>query len=280
MGVAPADAVASAQPPSPAGPLVAVEGLHVAYGERRVLEGIDCTLAPREILCVVGGSGSGKSTLLRAMIGSLTPARGSVRIEGRDLYGADRAARQAARRRFGVLFQSGALLGSLTVGDNVAMPLRQHTQLPEPTIRIMVQLKLGLVGLADTAHLYPTQLSGGMRKRAGLARALALDPPLVFCDEPSAGLDPITIGAIDQLLLDLRARLGIAAVVVTHEMPSVTRIADRVCMLHGGRLVFDGPRDAFLATDEPHVAQFRAGSPEGPIPAAGQGGLGQELVGP
>jgi phospholipid/cholesterol/gamma-HCH transport system ATP-binding protein len=257
-----------------------VRDLHVSYGSKKVLNGVDLELQPREILAIVGGSGSGKSTLLRAMIGALQPQQGEVLIEGLDLNCADRAARATARKRFGVLFQSGALIGSLTVGDNVAMPLRQHTRLDENTIAIMVRMKLAWVGLEGTESLYPAELSGGMRKRAGLARALALDPPLVFCDEPSAGLDPISVGAIDQLLLDLRRTFAIGAIVVTHELPSVLRIADRVVMLHDGKLIFDGTKDAFAASDEPHVAQFRTGSPEGPITAAGHGDMERELVGP
>jgi phospholipid/cholesterol/gamma-HCH transport system ATP-binding protein len=259
-------------------PLVDVQDIHVAYGPAKIIHGVSFALRPREILCIIGGSGSGKSTILRSCIGAVAPWSGDVRIEGKSVHRGSRAEQAAVRRRFGVLFQSGALIGSLSVGDNVAMPLRQHTKLDESTIRIVVQLKLGQVGLSDTQDLFPSQLSGGMRKRAGLARALALDPPLVFCDEPSAGLDPISVGAIDQLLLDLRAALGLGALVVTHELPSVMRIADRIVMLHGGVLIFDGTREEFQSTDEPHVVQFRSGSPDGPIGAAGNSDLGKELV--
>ncbi len=266
------------RPDESSAPLVDVQDIHVAYGTHKIIHGVSLTVRPREIVCIIGGSGSGKSTILRACIGALRPAQGDVCIEGRSLHTGTRAEQVAVRKRFGVLFQSGALIGSLSVGDNVAMPLRQHTKLDESTIKIVVQLKLGQVGLADTQDLFPAQLSGGMRKRAGLARALALDPPLVFCDEPSAGLDPISVGAIDRLLLDLRQALGLGAVVVTHELPSVMRIADRIVMLHGGVLIFNGTREEFQSTDEPHVVQFRTGSPDGPIAAAGQSDLGKELV--
>jgi phospholipid/cholesterol/gamma-HCH transport system ATP-binding protein len=266
------------RPDESSAPLVDVQDIHVAYGPRKIIHGVSLTVRPREIVCIIGGSGSGKSTILRACIGAISPVQGDVCIEGRSLHTGTRAEQVAVRKRFGVLFQSGALIGSLTVGDNVAMPLRQHTKLDESTIKIVVLLKLGQVGLADTQELFPSQLSGGMRKRAGLARALALDPPLVFCDEPSAGLDPISVGAIDKLLLDLRQALGLGALVVTHELPSVMRIADRIVMLHGGVLIFNGTREEFQSTDEPHVVQFRTGSPDGPIAAAGQSDLGKELV--
>jgi len=173
---------------------------------------------------------------------------------------------------------AGALIGALTVGENVALPLWQHTRLDASTIRIVVRLKLGQVGLSDAEGFYPAQLSGGMRKRAALARALALDPPLVFCDEPSAGLDPVAVGAIDRLLLDLRTALGLAALVVTHDMTSVFRIADRIVMLHAGRVVAQGTREAFRASMDPHVVQFLAGAPDGPLAAAGATGLAEALV--
>ena len=261
-------------------PLVEVRDLVVAYGTHTVLEGVDLTVRPGEIVCVVGGSGCGKTTLLRACIGALTPRAGTVHIEGRNLFDRNRATAAAVRRRFGVLFQGGALVSALTVGENVALPLRQHTKLDESTIGIVVRMKLGHVGLSHAEQLYPAELSGGMRKRAGLARALALDPPLVFCDEPSAGLDPVAVGTIDRLLLKLREALGLAAVVVTHEMPSVFRIADRVLLLHDGHVVAEGPREEFRTSDDPHVTQFLSGAPDGPLTVAAGSELGKELVEP
>ncbi len=250
-------------------PMLSVRSLRVVLGGRPVLDGVDLAVRPREIVAVVGRSGCGKSTLLRACIGALAPAGGEVEIEGRPVKSGDDEAMQALRRRFGALFQGGALITSLTVGENVALPLRQHTQLDESTIRIVVRLKLGLVGLGEAERLRPSELSGGMRKRAALARALALDPPLVFCDEPSAGLDPVAVGAIDRLLLDLRRALGLTAVVVTHEMPSAFRIADRIVMMHGGRLIAEGTPAGFRASEDPRVKQFLAGEAVGPLePAA------------
>jgi len=217
-----------------------VRGLVARYGDKTVLENLDLVVQRREILCVLGGSGCGKSTLLKHAIGLLIPAAGTVRLLGVALDEAGEEERRLVLVRSGVLFQGGALLNSLTVAENVGLPLEQHTDLPPVVARDMVQMKLELVGLGEAANLYPPELSGGMRKRAALARAISLDPEILFCDEPSAGLDPLTAAGIDRLIRDLRDALSMTVVVVTHEMASVAAIADRVVMLDDGRILFDG----------------------------------------
>jgi phospholipid/cholesterol/gamma-HCH transport system ATP-binding protein len=233
-----------------------VEGLVARYGERTILDGVALTVRRGEVRVVLGGSGCGKSTLLKHCIGLLTPAAGSVRVLGEPLHALEGAARTALLRRIGVLFQYGALLGSITVGENVALPLREHTTLPEPVIAEMVRMKLAAVELSHAEHLLPSELSGGMRKRAALARALALDPELLFCDEPSAGLDPLTSAELDELILRLRDRFGMAIVVVTHELMSIARIADRALMLSSGHVIADGTLAEVRATRLPEVKAF------------------------
>ncbi|HCF59197.1 MAG TPA: ABC transporter ATP-binding protein, partial [Myxococcales bacterium] len=195
-------------------------------------------------------------TLLKHCIGLLQPAAGSVRLLGEDLTAVEGAARERLLTRIGVLFQYGALLGSLTIGENVALPLREHTELPEPIVREIVRLKLAQVELAHAESLLPSELSGGMRKRAALARAMALDPPLIFCDEPSAGLDPLTSAELDELLLRLRDRFGMSLVVVTHELASIEKISDRVLMLSGGKAIADGTLAEVKAAPHPESQAF------------------------
>jgi phospholipid/cholesterol/gamma-HCH transport system ATP-binding protein len=246
--------------------VVRVTDLHVELGDRPILAGVDLSVYRGETLVILGGSGSGKSTLLRALIGVLPPDGGRVEILGQDIYALDTDALGLLRKRFGILFQSGALYNSMTVGENVALPLREHTGLSDDIIQIMVKMKLELVGLRDFEHLMPSQLSGGMRKRVGLARALALDPEIIFYDEPGAGLDPITAGVIDKLIMDLSRKLGVTSIVVTHEMESAFRIADRMVMLYEGRIVAEGTPAEFRTTPDPLVRQFVNGEPDGPIP--------------
>jgi phospholipid/cholesterol/gamma-HCH transport system ATP-binding protein len=205
---------------------------------------------------VLGGSGCGKSTLLKHCIGLVRPAGGTVRLLGADLDALEGSERTALLTRIGVLFQNGALLGSLTIGENVALPLREHTNLPEDVILEMVRLKLALVEMSHAERLLPSELSGGMRKRAALARAMALDPELLFCDEPSAGLDPLTSAELDELLLRLRDRFGMAVVVVTHELASIERIADKVLFLSQGKVLADGTLAEVRASDQPEIRAF------------------------
>ena len=220
--------------------LIEVSGLEAYYGRRRILHGIDFRVMPGEIRVIMGGSGSGKSTLLRHLLGLQKPVRGSVRILGIDLAHADAAQLLALRRQMGVSFQGGALFTSMTVGDNVALPLREHLQLDENTVRIMSRLKLEVVNLGGFQDLMPSQLSGGMVKRAALARAIVMDPRLLFFDEPSAGLDPVVSAELDELILQLRDAMRMSIVVVTHELESAFKIADTITVLDHGNVLLTG----------------------------------------
>jgi len=221
-------------------PIVEVRGLDAVFGAHTVLEAVDLDVREGEILVILGRSGCGKSTLLKHMIGLLEPERGTVRLFGADLFALDELEAETLLRRVGVLFQYGALLNSLLVSENVAIPLEQHTNLPRPLIDRLVASKLCLVELGGIGHLLPSELSGGMRKRAALARAIALDPAILFADEPSAGLDPVTTSHLDDLLLNLRDDLAMSMVVVTHELASIHRIADRIAFLECGKIAFTG----------------------------------------
>ncbi len=262
-------------------PVVRVRNLLKRFGDNVVLDGVNLDIHPGETMVVMGGSGCGKSTLLRHMIGSLQPNEGWVELFGRNLQELDEAELDETRKRFGILFQSGALLNSMTVGENVALPLREHTDLDASTIDIMVRMKLELVGLRHARDRMPAEISGGMKKRAGLARAIALDPAILFYDEPSAGLDPVTSAEIDQLMMDLSKKLGVTSVVVTHEMDSAFRIADRMAMLDRGRMVMIAPREEYeqRRDGEPTgddrkdmIRQFLRGDSEGPLALRAQVG--------
>jgi len=235
--------LAPAATPSPAAdPLLSVRGVTLAFGPHVIQHDLSFGVRRGSIFAVMGGSGCGKSTVLRAMIGLLRPGAGSVLVAGEDYWAASEARRAAIGRRYGVLFQSAALWSALTVGENVALPMQMLTKLDAAAIRRFTQVKLGLVGMADAGGVLPSELSGGMRKRAGLARALALDPDILFLDEPSAGLDPVTSGRLDDLILSLRDGLGATIVMVSHELPSLFAIADdgvfldaqtRIAIAHG-----------------------------------------------
>lgn len=232
--------------------IVEIKNLTVRYGDRTVLRTISTAFSAGEIRIILGTSGCGKTTLLKAIVGLTPLAGGEVKLFGQSMADYDTPQAMAILQKTGVLFQNGALLGSLTVAENVALPLTMHTTLSRAIIAEMVQLKLEQVAMPHAANRYPSELSGGMRKRAALARALALDPPLLFCDEPSAGLDPVTSAGLDELLLSLRKSLGITIVVVTHELFSIDAIADNVIFLHKGDLLFDGSlKDAKAATEGP-----------------------------
>ncbi|MBX3697878.1 MAG: ABC transporter ATP-binding protein [Dokdonella sp.] len=234
-------------------PLIEVEKLEAWYGKRRILNGVDFTVHPGEIRVIMGGSGSGKSTLLRHMLGLNRPVSGSVRLFGTDLATASDREKLEVRKRIGVSFQGGALLTSMTVGDNVALPLREHTNLDEQTIRIMSRIKLEVVNLGGFQDLMPSQLSGGMIKRAALARAVVMDPRLLFFDEPSAGLDPVVSAELDELILRLRDALRMTIVVVTHELDSAFKIADTITVLDQGNVLMTGTTAEVRAADNERI---------------------------
>jgi len=234
-------------------PLIEVEKLEAWYGRRRILKGIDFSVMPGEIRVIMGGSGSGKSTLLRHLLGLMKPRSGTVRLLGTDVSKADEREMLAVRRQIGVSFQGGALLTSMSVGDNVALPLREHTELDEQTIRIMSRIKLEVVNLGGFQDLMPSQLSGGMIKRAALARAIVMDPKLLFFDEPSAGLDPVVSAELDELILRLRDALRMTIVVVTHELESAFKIADTITVLDQGDNLMTGTVDDVRRADNERI---------------------------
>ncbi|MES9996274.1 ATP-binding cassette domain-containing protein [Desulfovibrio aminophilus] len=235
---------------------IRLEGLSVGYGEHVVVSNVNVTLPGGKITVILGGSGSGKSTLLKHILRLHRPIAGRVTIGGHDIFQLSRNALRCLKQRLGLLFQDGALLGSLTLFDNVALPLREHTRLKEPQIAEVVRAKLALVGLADSMHLFPNQLSGGMRKRAGLARAMVMDPEILFCDEPTSGLDPVNSAALDDLLLELKRRFDMTLVVVSHDLASMRRIADHVVVLGRGKVIFDGTQAELEATEDPYLRRF------------------------
>ena len=247
-------------------PVVEVTDLFRQFGDRTVIDHLSFTIHRGETLVIMGGSGCGKSTLLRHIIGVMRPTSGSVKIFGEEITTMNDRQIADVRRRFGMLFQSGALLASLTVGENVALPLAQHTDLSADEIESTVTQKLQMVGLNGFNNLKPAEISGGMRKRVGLARALALDPELLFSDEPTSGLDPIMTAVVDKLTLELTKDEGMTAVVVTHDMTSAFRIATRMIMLGRGRILAQGTPDEIRTHPDPEVQQFINGEADGPMP--------------
>ena len=246
--------------------IIRVENLIKRFGDRTVLDGITLKIPAGKITVIMGGSGCGKSTFLRHLIGLYQPNQGEIWIDGKNIVGLEEKPMNEVRRKFGMLFQGAALFNSMSVGENVALPLREHTDLSPEIIQIIVKVKLELVGLTGFEDFMPYQISGGMKKRVALARAIALDPKIVFYDEPGAGLDPITASMIDQLILDLSQKLKITSVVVTHEMKSAFRIADQVMILHKGKVLEVGTAEQIKNSKNPYVQQFIQGNPEGAIP--------------
>ncbi|KHK03035.1 ABC transporter ATP-binding protein [Desulfovibrio sp. TomC] len=242
-------------------PAIALSDVSVGYGDRVVLSGVTTVLPGGQVSVILGGSGCGKSTLLRNIIGLVPIKSGRIVLGGRDMEHLSPADRLDTRRRMGVLFQDGALLGSLRLGENIALPLREHTELSNSLIEEIVHMKLKLVGLDDFMDYYPSELSGGMRKRAGLARAMALDPAVLLCDEPTSGLDPITAADMDQLILELRATFDMTIVVVSHDLESLAAIADHVVVLSAGKMLFEGPLPKLATCDDPFIKQFLARQP-------------------
>jgi phospholipid/cholesterol/gamma-HCH transport system ATP-binding protein len=237
-------------------PIIKIEDLVTYYGSRKVLDGINLDIMPGETMTILGRSGCGKSTLLRHLIGLSKPSFGKIYLKDQDITMLSEEEMLPIRRKIGMLFQGAALFNSVTVGDNVALPLREHTELEESTIKIMTRMKLDQVGLAGFEDFMPSQLSGGMKKRAALARAIAMDPDILFCDEPSAGLDPIVAVGIDHLILKLQKAFRMTIVVVTHELESVFLIADRVALLDNGKIIALGTVDELKQSDNEKVQQF------------------------
>src|SRR5467141_3104774 len=249
-------------PASPIEPVLSLRNLRVSYGEREILHGINFDVVRGETLVILGGSGSGKSTLLRTLVGLEKPSAGEIWIKGRDLAKTSAAEMDEIRRKIGMSFQGGALFGSMTVGENVALPLREHTRLEDSTIEIILRLKLQQVGLEGFEYYAPSQLSGGMKKRAAVARALAMDPEILFFDEPSAGLDPIIAAGIDQLILELKEAFHMTIIVVTHELASAFLIADRMVLINKGDVVALGTTEEMKNSKHPKVRQFLDRIPE------------------
>jgi phospholipid/cholesterol/gamma-HCH transport system ATP-binding protein len=245
--------------------VIKAQDISKRFGDRAILNGVSLEIYKGETFVIMGGSGCGKSTFLRHLTGALKPDSGKIFLLGKEITTLNDDEMDRLKMRIGMCFQSAALFDSMTVGENVSLPLREHTKLDRNVIDIVVKMKLELVGLRGFEDLMPSQLSGGMRKRVGLARAIVLDPEIIFYDEPTAGLDPIVAGVIDKLILDLSKKLSITSIIVTHDMKSVFTIADRVAMLYEGKVLEVGTSDEIRKSKNPSVQQFISGSPDGPI---------------
>jgi phospholipid/cholesterol/gamma-HCH transport system ATP-binding protein len=242
--------------------MVSLRDVRVSYGDVEILHGVSLDVKRGETLVILGGSGSGKSTLLRTLVGLEKASSGEIWIKGENIAAIPDSEMDEIRKKIGMSFQGGALFGSMTVGENVALPLREHTKLEDSTIEIMVRLKLEQVGLAGFEYYMPSQLSGGMKKRAAVARALAMDPEILFFDEPSAGLDPIIAAGIDQLILELKQAFRMTIIVVTHELASAYLIADRMVLIDKGHVVAIGTTAEMRASTQPRLRQFLDRVPE------------------
>jgi phospholipid/cholesterol/gamma-HCH transport system ATP-binding protein len=245
--------------------MIRVENLRKSFGGQPVLKGVNLDVARGEIMIIIGQSGGGKTVLLRHLLGLLRADAGRIVVDGVDITDLRGGALDAVRRRYGVVFQGGALFDSMSVFDNVAFPLRERTSLPGGEIAERVNAKLEQVGLASMGEKNPAEISGGMRKRVAIARALVTEPEIVFFDEPTTGLDPVLVNTIHSLIVDLHAKFNFTAVMVSHEIPEIFRIARRVAMLYDGRIVETGPPDAIQSSPNPVIQQFIRGDPEGPI---------------
>ncbi len=244
---------------------VVVEGLTKSFGSHVVWQDVSLSLPAGEVSVMLGPSGTGKTVFLKALVGLVRPDRGSVLVDGIDTASCPERQLYQARKLFGVMFQDGALFGSLNLYDNIAFPLREHTKLTEADIRRVVLEKMDMVGLAGEGHKYPGEISGGMRKRAGLARALVLDPQIILCDEPDSGLDPVRTAYLSQLLIDLNAEIDATILIVTHDIEIARTVPDNIGMLFRGNLVMFGPREVLLTSEHPVITQFVNGRRVGPI---------------
>jgi phospholipid/cholesterol/gamma-HCH transport system ATP-binding protein len=246
--------------------LIEIRDLHFAYGKRQVLSGLELDIPRGKVVAILGTSGCGKSTLLQLIGGALRPAKGTVKVCGQDVHALDHDGLYKLRRQIGMMFQKGGLFSDLTVFDNVAFPMREHTGLPEAVISDLVKMKLHAVGLRGAHQLFPVQLSGGMARRVALARAIALDPDLLIYDEPFAGLDPITLNVICNLIRTLSDALGGTSVVVTYDVPEALKLADYLYLMGDGKILAHGPTDEMLRSDDPFTRQFLHAQPDGPVP--------------
>ena len=245
--------------------MIRIRGLRKRLGGKPVLDGVDLDVAAGETVVVIGRSGTGKSVLLKHVVGLMTPDEGSIRVDDDEIVGMKESELNRVRKRFGMLFQGAALFDSLTVGENVGLALREHQRLSRDEIRRRVAERLEWVGLQGVEDMKPASLSGGMRKRVGLARAIAMDPQFILYDEPTTGLDPIMADVIDQLIRSMQKRLGVTSIVVTHDLQSAYKVGDRFAMLHDGKVVFRGTADETRQTTNPLVRQFIEGTSAGPI---------------
>jgi phospholipid/cholesterol/gamma-HCH transport system ATP-binding protein len=246
--------------------IVRIRGLRYAAGTRAIFDGVDLDVQRGGVTAIMGPSGTGKTTLLRLITGQIRPDAGEVLVDGQDVTGLGRKGLYAMRRRMGMLFQNGALLSDFNVFENVAFPLREHTRLPDRLVRNIVLPKLQAVGLRGAAGLMPYELSGGMARRVALARAIVMDPELLIYDEPFVGLDPISLGVVLRLILELNDALGISSIVVSHDVREIAAVADRAYLLSGGRVLASGKPGDLTESEQPEVRQFMRGLPDGPVP--------------
>jgi phospholipid/cholesterol/gamma-HCH transport system ATP-binding protein len=246
--------------------MIKVENLFNRFGHITTANDISCNFDEKKVTVILGGSGSGKSTLLKQIVGLDRPDSGRIVFDGKDVTRLSKKELYELRKKMGMLFQGSALFNSLNIYENIAFPLREHTNLAEGVIKTIIKIKLEMVGLRGVEHMLPSQLSGGMTKRVGLARAIVLDPKVVFYDEPTSGLDPISAGVIDKLILDLNRKLGVTSIVVSHDIESAFRIADKIIILFYGNIIAEGSPEEIKGSDDPKVRQFISGSPDGPIP--------------